>query len=192
MFRSADLLLRLRARDPVVIGAVVDEHARKIYRAARGMGCPPAVAEDVAQEVFVTFLETLDRFEGRAEIGTWLFGILRHKVQERRRADSREELSDALDEAFDARFDGNGSWRQPVSADRLVESRSAADALRECLDGLTPQQREVFQLRQVEELSAVDVGGMLGCTVNHVGVLLHRARLRLRGCLEEKGWGRSR
>ena len=52
--------------------------------------------------------------------------------------------------------------------------------------------REVFQLRQVEELTAVEVGEIMDSTPNHVGVLLHRARLRLRECLETKGWGRSR
>jgi RNA polymerase sigma-70 factor (ECF subfamily) len=79
-----------------------------------------------------------------------------------------------------------------VEADRLVESRQAGEMLRDCLEALPGQQREVFQLRQVEELSAADVAHIIGCTVNHVGVLLHRARLRLRACLDGKGMGRSR
>ena len=53
------------------------------------MGFSPGDAEDLAQDVFVTFLETIERFEGRSEVGTWLFGILHHKAQERRRAHSR-------------------------------------------------------------------------------------------------------
>jgi RNA polymerase sigma-70 factor (ECF subfamily) len=79
-----------------------------------------------------------------------------------------------------------------VEADRLVESRQAGEMLRDCLEALPAQQREVFQLRQVEELSAIDVAHIIGCTANHVGVLLHRARLRLRACLDGKGVGRSR
>jgi DNA-directed RNA polymerase specialized sigma24 family protein len=47
-------------------------------------------------------------------------------------------------------------------------------------------------LRQVEDLSTADVARIVGCTANHVGVLLHRARLRLRACLDGKGVGRSR
>ena len=157
------------------------------------MGFSPGDAEDLAQEVFVTFLETIDRFEGRSAVGTWLFGILHHKAQERRRAHAREESSDALDEAFEARFKQDGSWREPpIPADRLVAASQTADALRECLAGLPAQHREVFQLRQVEDLSAADVSEVLGCTVNHVGVMFHRARVRLRACLEAKGWGRSR
>lgn len=101
-------------------------------------------------------------------------------------------LAESIDEDFDARFDDRGSWsRPPIQADRLVASSQTAEALRDCLAGLPEQHRDVFQLRQVEQLSAADVGEILGCTVNHVGVLFHRTRLRLRTCLEGKGWGRS-
>jgi hypothetical protein len=85
------------------------------------MGFSPGDAEDLTQDVFVTFFETIERFEGRSEVGTWLFGILYRKGKEHRRAQAREALSDALDEAFEARFNANGSWRQPpIPADRLV------------------------------------------------------------------------
>jgi len=156
------------------------------------MGFSPSDAEDLAQDVFVTFIDTIDRFEGRAEVSTWLFGILYRKAQERRRSHVREELTDSVETLFDARFNARGSWiRPPTSADRLVESREAAEALRDCLTELPDQYREVFQLRVVEELPASEVGKIVGCTLNHVGVLLHRARLRLRACLDSKGWGHS-
>ena len=146
-------------------------------------------ADDLVQEVFVTFLNGLDRFEGRAEVRTWLFGILHHKIQERRRMQAREELHDSIDEIFESRFDARGNWtRPPVEPDREAASREAGAAIRDCLDGLSPLQRAVFQLRQVEDLSAAEVGKILGQTITHVGVLLHRARTRLRACLDGKGW----
>ena len=157
------------------------------------MGFSPGDAEDLAQDVFVTFLETIDRFEGRSEVGTWLFGILHHKAQERRRAHAREDATDVADEMFEGRFKPDGSWSEPpIPADRLVAAGQTGEALRDCLAGLPDQHREVFQLRQLEELSAADVSELIGCTINHVGVLFHRARVRLRACLEAKGWGRSR
>jgi len=157
------------------------------------MGFPAGEAEDLAQDVFVTFLETIERFEGRSEVGTWLFGILIRKARERRRLQAREQLSEPLDEAFEGRFNADGSWRQPpIPADRLVAATETAVALRQCLVGLPEHYREVFQLRQIDELSAAAVSGMLGCTINHVNVMFHRARVRLRACLEGKGWGRSR
>ena len=156
------------------------------------MGFSANDAEDLSQDVFVTFLETIERFEGRSEVGTWLFGILHHKAQERRRALGREAVTDMTDDLFEGRFNRDGSWREPpIPADRLVAAGQTAAALRECLAGLPDQHREVFQLRQIEELAAADVSQMLGCTINHVGVLFHRARVRLRSCLEAKGWGRS-
>ncbi len=144
----------LRARDPAALREVVNQHARRLYRAARGMGFSSGDAEDLTQDVFVTFLETIERFEGRSEVGTWLFGILHHKAQERRRAHAREDLTDAGDDVFEARFNTDGSWREPpIPADRLVAAHQTAEALRDCLSGLPDQHREVFQLRQLEELS---------------------------------------
>jgi RNA polymerase sigma-70 factor, ECF subfamily len=185
------LLGRLRRRDPDALRAVADEHGRRLYRAARGMGFATSEAEDLVQDVFVAFIESIGRFEGRAQIGTWLFGILRHKSQERRRAAAREEFGDPIDQAFESQFDARGSWiRPPTAPDRHVGARESREALAACLDELSPGQREVFQLRQVEELPAADVSKISGHTITHIGVLFHRARVKLRACLEAKGWGR--
>lgn len=186
-------LARLRCRDPEALRAVVDEQGRRLYRAARGMGYSKSEAEDLVQDVFVTFIESSERFEGRAQVGTWLFGILRHKSLERRRAMVRDEMHDPIDQIFEAQFDARGSWiRPPAAPDRGVSAQEAGHAIQDCLDGLTPIQREVFQLRQVEELSAAEVCKISGHTITHIGVLFHRARMKLRECLERKGWGRSR
>jgi RNA polymerase sigma-70 factor (ECF subfamily) len=187
------LLAKLRARDPEVLRTIFVNDGRRLYRAARGMGVAAEDAEDVVHDVFVTFITSLDRFEGRAQLSTWLFGILHHKVQERRRVRVRAELHDPIDAIFEAQFDDAGSWRQPpVAPDRSVGVREAAAAIGHCLEGLSPSQRDVFQLRDVEGLSAADVSKILGQTVTHVGVLLYRARLRLRECLGAKGWGGTR
>ena len=190
---TGDLLASLRARDPHTLEQLVSEHARRLYRGARSMGFSTGEAEDLAQDVFVTFLETLDRFEGRAQVGTWLFGILYRKAHERRRSRQRDERTEAIEQVFEARFDADGAWTQPpVRADRLVESRQAAEAVRDCAGTLPDLRRDVFHLRQVEERSAADVSAILNVTLNHVGVLLHRARLLLRACLEGKGHGPKR
>lgn len=188
-----ELLELLRARDAQALHDVVEQHARRIYRSARGMGFGEAEADDLAQEVFVTFLETLDRFQGRSSISTWLFGILHHKVQERRRVVTRDQRADSIDEVFEACFDEHGSWtKPPMSADRLAASNQVSAALSECLEGLPDQQRAVFHFKEVEGLPVSEVSALVGCTANHVGVLFHCARTRLRGCLEGKGWRGSR
>ena len=183
-----DSIARLRRHDPDTLRAIVDQHGRRLYRAARSMGCPADTALDIVQDVFVVFLKSLDRFEGRSQVGTWLFGILHHKVQESRRPAPSCVAID-VDAAFDDLFDESDTWiRRPIEPDRWMQSREASAAIQGCLERLTAPQRAVFQLRQVEELSGAEVGEILGESVNHVGVLLHRARLRLRECLTQKGW----
>src|SRR5574340_971195 len=108
-----DALARLRARDPEALADAVHDHARTLYRAARGMGFGEIESEDLVQDVFTTFLETLDRFEGRSQLRTWLFGILHHKVMERRRASLIEDRTDPIDETFESRFDKSGKWVRP-------------------------------------------------------------------------------
>ncbi|MCC7241540.1 MAG: RNA polymerase sigma factor [Acidobacteria bacterium] len=188
-----DPLARLRRREPATLHEIVHQNTRRLFRAAQGMGFSSAEADDLVQDVFVTFLETLDRFEGRSQVSTWLFGILHHKVQERRRSRARDDLHDPVDELFESKFDAKGKWIAPLpSPDRVASSAQAAGAIADCLQGLPPLHREVFHLREVEELSAADVSNIIGRTVTHVGVLFHRARLRLRECLDGKGWSPPR
>ena len=186
-------LARLRRRDPEALRVVVDEQGRRLYRAARGMGHSATEAEELVQDVFVTFIESVGRFEGRAQVGTWLFGILHHKSLERRRTQMRDELSDPIDQVFESQFDSRGGWSQaPVAPDHQVGARESGQAIASCLEALSPLQREVFHLRQVEELPAAEVSKIVGQTITHIGVLFHRARMKLRVCLEAKGWGRRR
>jgi RNA polymerase sigma-70 factor, ECF subfamily len=186
---DADFLARLRQRDPGTLKAVADEHARPLYRAARAMGFPAEQAEDLVQDVFVTFMETLDRFEGRSQTRTWLFGILHHKALERRRDLAADARNDPIDEGFEAQFDGRGRWRSmPQGPERLAASAELARAIRDCLEGLSGLQRQAFVLRDGQQLETDELCNILGCTVTHLGVLLHRARTRLRACLQSKGW----
>jgi RNA polymerase sigma-70 factor, ECF subfamily len=187
---DTDFLARLRRRDPGTLKEVADEHARPLYRGARAMGFSAEQAEDLVQDVFVTFMETLDRFEGRSQTRTWLFGILHHKALERRRDLAADARNDPIDEGFEAQFDERGKWRSmPHGPDRLAASAELASAIRECLRGLPGLQRQAFVLRDAQQLETDELCKILGCTITHMGVLLHRARTKMRGCLQSKGWG---
>lgn len=70
-------------------------------------------AEDLVQDVFTTFLATLDRFEGKSQLRTWLFGILHNKIRERRREAWRDEQQDPIDGVFESHFDTRGNWIRP-------------------------------------------------------------------------------
>lgn len=188
---DAEELAGLRRRDEEALRRMVENLARPLYRAARGMGFSQADAEDLVQEVFVTFLATLERFEGRSRVSTWLYGILHHKVQERRREIARDESHDPIDDEFASRFNAAGAWTvPPVDLERQIASHELGEAIRGCVERLPAGLREVFVLRAMQELDMTDVCKILGRTVTHVGVQLHRARTRLRSCLEAQGWNR--
>lgn len=186
-------LARLRGRDADTLRRIVEELARPLYRAARGMGFGEADAEDLVQDVFVTFIATLDRFEGRSRVSTWVFGILHRKAQERRREIARDEPHDRVDEVFEAQFDARGRWaRPPQDLERLLASRELGTAIHTCVEQLPAPLREVFVLREIQDLDTAEICKILGRTVTHIGVQLHRARGRLRSCLEAQGWKGSR
>ena len=183
------LLTRLRERDPETLSTTVQENARSLYRTARGMGFDRQQAEDLVQDVFTIFLQKLDEFEGRSKVRTWLFGILHWKMRERRRALQRDESYDSIDTSFTEWFDGKGHWmHHPENLERLFASKEIRAAVDECLASIPMQQREVFLLREVEEFESKEICNNLQISLTHLGVLIHRARHRLRECMQAKGW----
>ena len=188
---SAAFLERLRCRDPDALAEAVHDHARPLLRAARGLGFTEQDAEDLVQDVFKTFIERLDSFEGRSQLRTWLFGILHRKALERRRASVVDDRMDPIDEVFESRFDAKGNWtRPPADLERLMLSKEIGELIRSCMEGLPVNQREAFVLREVEGFDTGEICKILDVSVTNFGVLMHRARARLRECLEAKGWSK--
>jgi RNA polymerase sigma-70 factor (ECF subfamily) len=190
---GAKELARLRQRDAETLRRVVEDLARPLYRAARGMGFGQTDAEDLVQDVFATFMTTLERFEGRSRVSTWIFGILHRKAQERRRELARDAVQDPIDNVFESQFDDTGGWSTPpVDLERQIASSELGDAIHGCVERLPAPLQEVFVLREIQDLETTEICKILGRTVTHVGVQLHRARARLRACLEAQGWKGSR
>ncbi len=156
------------------------------------MGLSAHEAEDVVQDVFTIFLQKLDAFEGRSQLRTWLFGILHRKVMEHRRAASRYSRADPIDQVFEDRFDARGSWvRPPADLQRLLLSKEIHDVISLCMESLSPDQREAFVLREIEGLDTAEICKIMGLTITNFGVQMHRARAKLRECLERKGFSRK-
>ena len=152
------------------------------------------LAEDVVQETILSALAAADSYAGRARVKTWLVGILKHKVIDALRARSRgpRTLTDLGAEVgtddLDALFDDAGFWRvkpreweDPTHA---VRQRDFDRVLETCLRKLPGLSAQVFVLRELFEVSAEEVCGLAGVTRNHLNVLLYRARMSLRGCLD--------
>ena len=182
---------QIRQRNSEALSEAVRSHSRPLWKAARALGFSEHDAEDLVHDVFITFLEKIDSFEGRSQLRTWLFGILYRKALERRRALVREEATDPIDAVFEARFDARGMWvRPPADLDRLMLSKELGEIIHGCMEGLTVNQRAAFVLKEIEDLDAAGICKILEVSATNYGVLMHRARARLRECLEAKGWKR--
>jgi RNA polymerase sigma-70 factor (ECF subfamily) len=159
----------------------------------------PGLAEDVVQETLVAALETLSRFEGRSSLRTWLIAILRNKMcdlmRDRQRlvfAEPRGGDDGDADPDFESLFDGRGNWRDDRRPRDWEDPRGALEqrefwqVFEACLGELPIRTAEVFVLREVLGEPIEAVCGNLGITENNCSVMLYRARMRLRGCLEAK------
>ena len=182
-----ELASRIRERDEQVLTAVVDAYLDQILRAARGAGLDPQQAEDITQNTFTTFIETAPRFEGRSHVRTWIFGILYRKIQEARRGYAKDRQMDDIDEVFEARFDDKRRWsRPPRGPEDELFTKEAGREIDDCLEAVPDRQRMAFVLREVEGLSTQEICKILESSTTNVGVMLFRARNRLRECLESK------
>ena len=179
---------RIREHDAQALEEVVRRYLPQILRAAGGAGLAPQLAEDVAQDTFVTFIETAPRFEGRSHVRTWLFGILYKKIAAARRNLGRDNEMDDIEEVFERRFDDAGSWtRPPLPVDAEVYAAEVRQGIDGCLDRVPTNQRMAFVLREIEGMPTQEICKILEVTRTNLGVLLHRVRNRLRECLEAKG-----
>jgi len=182
----------IRGRDPGVLDEVVHECLPALLRAARAAGLDREAAEDAVQDTFLVFVRRAHEFDGRARASTWLYGILMKKIAERRKTLSRDAGREDIDEVMEARFGGDGRWvRPPRGPTEELARGEVRRHLGDCLEELPDRQRQAFVLREVEELETEEVCNVLAVSANNLGVLLYRARNRLRECLEAKGLGGS-
>lgn len=187
-FSNRQFLEGLRKGDPHAWEDVVDDYLPQLLRAGRGLGFSSDESRDLAQSVFVAFMEGIGRFEGRAHIRTFLFGIFYNKVAERFRTIKKERVHDPIDEIMEARFEKSGAWREPpVGIEREVLSAEIGRIIERGLETIPRAQRLVFHLREIEGLATSEICKRMKITPNHLGVLLFRARNRLREIVENQG-----
>jgi RNA polymerase sigma-70 factor (ECF subfamily) len=177
----------------------VDEHGDALFRYALLRVRERATAEDVVQETFLAAVKSKNEFQGGSEVRTWLIGILRHKIGDHFRKNGREVQAEGTDDAdptIDNWFDKKGFWVKPprtwdVNPAELAERQEFWLVLQGCMDALPGRAGEAFSLRVVNDTEADEVCKVLGITTTNLWVLLHRARARLRACLEEKWFDRQ-
>ena len=173
----------------------VTEHGDALYRYALLRVRDPSVAEELVQETFLAALKGLQSYQGKSSEHTWLIGILKHKVVDHIRQSSREMPTREIDDEVDSYFNDRGGWNLPPSLAgnpvSEIEQEQAGRQLADCMQVLPERLSKAFVLTQVDGLIADEACKLLGITTTNLWVMLHRARMRLRQCLESNGFGRK-
>lgn len=151
-------------------------------------------AEDAVSETLLAAFSRPQSFAQRAQLKTWLVGILKHKIIDAMRARSREVCVDARtaddeeDPLSSMAFKADGHFAEMPSdwgdPERDLDKRQFLAVLEACTERLPPVQGRLFLMREWLEFSCEDICKELDITPTNVYVQLHRARLRLRECLE--------
>ena len=166
-----------------------------LLRVARLQLRDTALAEDVVQDTLAAALVAGDGFTGKSSVKTWLTGILKHKIVDAIRKKQRDPIAvSSLDEEadledFEGLFKQNGAWQSPPSEwgdpEEACNQRQFFDVMEFCLEKLPPNTARVFMMREVMELESDEICKELAITANNLWVILYRARMSLRECLQQ-------
>jgi len=195
----ASELVALRSGDEGAFASLVERYHGALLRLAMGYVKDRAIAEDVVQETWLTCLRSLDRFEERSSLKTWIFGIALNIARSRGRRERRVMPFASLfrrDEGSSGptvdpdRFGGDGMWKaKPTSWTNVPEERVLGQEtiarVREAIDMLPAKLREVIVLRDVAGLDGGEVCALLAISPENQRVRLHRARAAVRKMLED-------
>lgn len=175
----------------------LEEHGSALYSFALLHLRDPQRAEDAVQETLLAALQARVRYAGNSSVRTWLTGILKHKIIDEFRRQSRETpASDPRPEgetgtedcALDENFTAGGRWNRPLADwgdPEYAFSQEQFWALVErCITALSPRMARLFILRELWEMETDEVCKELDITPTNLWTTLHRARLSMRRCLE--------
>lgn len=170
----------------------VDEHGECLYRFALLRVRKPEVAEDLVQDSLLAAVRTVENFAGRSTERSWLVGILKNKIADHFRKVGREtSFTDMqfLEDEMSHKFE-NGFWNHDIGPKDWQESEAVAyrgefwQTMRGCLDKLPPRVADVFMMREMDGTDSPEICETLKISQSNLWVMLHRARMALRECLE--------
>jgi RNA polymerase sigma-70 factor (ECF subfamily) len=177
---EAQMIATILAGDTQLYHQLIRPYERSVYMMALSYMKNEADAEDVAQEAFLKAFHHLATFRSEAKFSTWLIGIALNEARSRLRREATlrmESIDNPADEGGHISPAILRDWREVPS--EALERKEVRQMLQEAITNLPDIYREVFVLRDVEELNNVETAAALSITVGNVKVRLHRARLML-------------
>ncbi len=172
----------------------VSDYSDLLYRFAITRVNDAEIAKDLVQDTFLAAWRNYDNFKGAISEKNWLYAILKNKIIDHyRKASTR--LTDSLPGMADeeAYFDENQHWTASASptewgaGESNIEKKEFYEVLRKCKNKLKDIQNTVFSLKYLEGMESEEICKELNITASNYWVLIHRAKLQLRACLE-KNW----
>jgi RNA polymerase sigma-70 factor (TIGR02943 family) len=164
----------------------IADYADSLFKYAFPRVRDESTAEDLVQETLLAAIQNHGSFSGSSSVGTWLVGILKHKIIDHFRRSSW--FIDMKEQAEDEMFDEMGHWREQAipgawnetTPEDHLEQKELARVLKDCLAALPKHLLTIFAMREIEGLGREEICEILGLSSSNYWVMLHRARLRLR------------
>lgn len=187
-----ELIDRVQRGENALFYELVRPYERRVFAAAMAILRNESDAEDVAQEAMLKALRAIRQFRADARFSTWLIQITVNEALMRRRKDRNhviEAIDDRRDEESDYAPRDFADWREIPS--EVLERKEVRQRLAQALASLDRKYREVFVLRDMEQLNIQETADALGISIASVKTRLLRARLMLRDLLAagwEQGW----
>ncbi len=176
----------------------VDNYGDGLYSYALYRLENKALAEELVQETFVSALGTRSNFARKSSEKTWIYSLLKNKIYDHLRRKYKEtpmaaeQLEAIIEDDF---FDSKGAWKKmpgrwKENPQQNFEIKEFMAVLRDCTDRLPAKQGHAFLMRELDDLDNKEICKVLGISSTNYWVLMHRARLTIRKCLENS-WFQS-
>lgn len=179
-----DKLQLIKERDKDALKALFADTNPYLLRLAYSQNVFQEAAEEVIQESWRIFFDRINEFQAQSQIRTFIAGIMINKIREHRRDQKKMIPEDDHEKILDQAFTQRGWWAQePSNPERLFQSKEIARSIQDCLEGLSPQQRDAFSRKEIEQDSTEAICHELNISASNLGVLLFRAKEKLRLCL---------
>ncbi len=174
-------------------GKWVDNYADALYAYTMARVNDRQLAEDIVQNTFLSAWKGRDTYKGQASEKNWLYAILKNKIVDHFRKQATGPLTPDAGEGGQY-FDDNGHWTEAAAPQdwgqhtgQPLETKEFYSVLEKCKQKLKDIQQAVFVMKYMEDAEAEDICKVLNITPSNYWVLIHRAKLQLRKCLE-KNW----
>lgn len=170
----------------------VDLHSDYLYNYTITRVSDHEIAKDLVQETFLSSLKAMKNFKGEASERTWLISILKRKIIDHYRRKNSKKGKAEVRMSFYEEGENKGRWieeRAPSIwgniGEKDIENEELKKAIEDCIKNLPEKHKMVFLLKTVQNYETEEICNELDITSSNLWVIIHRARVQLRSCLEE-------